>query len=210
MNLFVILILLVSSFYNSCNSDVSSVFTDSSAQQYFVPFINSQFEVQCISTALTTSSQTCGVRYTTDPLFTGLSDEITSMLDTTFTIPGLSADITYYFEFSLLVNSSLKLVDRIHFTAQKGNNVLTFNISYSVFFPGTGLSDWGIVLVVLFGVVFLIALVIIIIVVVKKKGKSESICFFFCILLLLGIIDAPAPNQNGSKTTVDLPDKHTM
>ncbi len=95
--------------------------TDSSTQQYYRPrvsFNNNQFKVECISTALTTSSQTCSMRYTTDPLFTGLSDEITSMLDTLFNIPGLSSDTTYYFEFSLLVNGSLQIVDRISFTPQ--------------------------------------------------------------------------------------------
>ena len=104
--------------------DVSSIFTDSSAQQYFVPqvsFINNQFQVQCISTALTTSSQNCGVRYTTDPLFRELSDEITPMLDKPFHLPGLSADTTYFFEFTLLVNGSLQVVDRIGFTAQTSN-----------------------------------------------------------------------------------------
>ncbi|XP_064406026.1 uncharacterized protein LOC135351045 isoform X2 [Halichondria panicea] len=125
---------------------------DSSAQQYFVPqvsFINNQFQVQCISTALTTSSQNCGVRYTTDPLFRELSDEITPMLDKPFHLPGLSADTTYFFEFTLLVNGSLQVVDRIGFTAQ----------------TSTGLPDWGIALIVLFAI-FLVALVIIIIVVV--------------------------------------------
>ncbi len=95
--------------------------TDSLAQQYFTPqvsFTNDRFEVECKSTALSASGQTCSVRYTTDPLFTGLSDEITSMLDTPFSIPGLSADTIYYFEFSLLVNSSLQVVDRISFIAQ--------------------------------------------------------------------------------------------
>ncbi len=108
--------------YNNCNSD--RCLTDSSAQQYFVPqvsFINNQFQVSCISTALTTSSQICGVRYTTDPLFRELSDEITSMLDTPFHLPGLSADTTYFFEFALLVNGSLQVMDRIGFTAQTSN-----------------------------------------------------------------------------------------
>ena len=95
--------------------------TDSSAQQYFTPqvsFTNDRFVVECKSTALSASGQTCSVRYTTDPLFTGLSDEITSMLDTPFSIPGLSADTIYYFELSLLVNNSLQVVDRISFNTQ--------------------------------------------------------------------------------------------
>ena len=107
---------------NSCNYDDSSaISTDSSSQQYFIPqvsFTNDQFKVECISTALTTSSHICSVRYTTDPLFTGLSAKITSMLDTPFNIPRLSSDTTYYFEFSLLVNGSLQVIDRISFTAQ--------------------------------------------------------------------------------------------
>ncbi len=149
----------------------SSVFIDSSTQQYFVPqvlFVNNQFEVQCISTALTTSSQTCGVRYTTDPLLTGLSDEITSMLDTPFSIPGPSAGTTYYFEFSLLINSSLQVVDHISFIAPTRKiNVLTLRFhNYCIIFPGTGLSDSGIALVVLFSVIFPVITVVIVVVII--------------------------------------------
>ena len=69
--------------------------TDSSAQQHFTPqvsFTNNQFKFECKSTALSASGQTCSVRYTTDPLFTGLSDEVIAVLDTPFNILGLSAD----------------------------------------------------------------------------------------------------------------------
>ncbi|XP_064406008.1 uncharacterized protein LOC135351036 [Halichondria panicea] len=137
---------------------------DSSAQQYFTPqvsFTNDQFEVECISTVLSASGQSCSVRYTTNPLFTGLSDEITSMLDTPFSIPGLSADTIYYFKFSLLVNSSLQIVDRISFIAQ----------------TSTGLPGWGIALiaivVIFFGISTVIIFSICVLHAVRKKRKGN-------------------------------------
>ena len=115
--------------------------TDSSAQQYFTPqvsFTNDRFVVECKSTALSASGQTCSVRYTTDPLFTGLSDEITSMLDTPFNISGLGADTTYYFEFSLLFNSSLQVVDHISFIAPTSKMIVLKLYYYFNYFQVLG------------------------------------------------------------------------
>ncbi len=72
---------------------------------------------ECVSsTESVTGSHVCSVRYTTDPLFTGLSDPLTTMLDTPLVISGLNVSITYYFEFSLLVNNSLTVIERTNFT----------------------------------------------------------------------------------------------
>ncbi len=77
------------------------------------------FVVECESSTVSVAAGSeCKVWYTTEPLYTGLSEQLNTTLDAPLEIPGLNASVTYYFEFSLLVNNSLSIVERNSFTVQ--------------------------------------------------------------------------------------------
>ncbi len=85
------------------------------------------FIVECQSSIgwLTGANHTCGVRYTTDPLYTGLSKQFNVMLNTPLTIQKLSVNVTYYFEFSLPFNDSLVIIEQTEFLAPTGRIYMT-------------------------------------------------------------------------------------
>ena len=63
----------------------------------------------------------CTSQYTTDSMYRNLSAEIIAPLGTQiFALEIPIARETYFFQFSLLVNNTLQIVDRIKFSVQSG------------------------------------------------------------------------------------------
>ena len=63
----------------------------------------------------------CAIQYTTDSMYRNLSAKIITPLGTQISL--LETPITertYFFQFSLLVNNTLQIVDRIKFSVQSG------------------------------------------------------------------------------------------
>ncbi len=85
---------------------------------------------ECVSsTESVIGSHVCSVRYTTNSTYTGLSDPLTTMLDTPLVIPGLNISITYYFEFSFLdVDNSLMIVEQTNFTAPMSKLITSYKM----------------------------------------------------------------------------------
>ncbi len=85
------------------------------------------FIVECQSSIpwLTGTNHTCGIRYTTDPLYTGLLKQLIVMLNTPLSIQGLSVGVSYYFEFSLPLNDSLVIIEQTGFVAPTGRIYMT-------------------------------------------------------------------------------------
>ncbi len=106
------------------------IFTGRFGQGYFNPsvsFANDVFVVECESSTVSVAAGSeCRVQYTTEPLYTELSEQLNTTLDAPLEITGLNASVTYYFEFSLLVDNSLSVVEQNSFTVQPGESVNRF------------------------------------------------------------------------------------
>ncbi|XP_064406250.1 uncharacterized protein LOC135351213 isoform X2 [Halichondria panicea] len=94
--------------------------------QYFRPAVNQssrcQIHVQCLPIhRYFRGNQKCTIRYTTDPEYGNLSNPIINPVGT---IPVLLSRITpgamYYFEFSVLVNDTLLITERIEYITESG------------------------------------------------------------------------------------------
>ncbi len=104
---------------------LSTVFTDY-YNQYFRPAVNQssrcQIRVQCLPIyRYFRGNHKCTIRYTTDPEYGNLSNPIMNPVGTT---PVLLSHITpgsmYYFEFSVLVNDTLLITERIEYVTESG------------------------------------------------------------------------------------------
>ncbi|XP_064406307.1 uncharacterized protein LOC135351259 isoform X2 [Halichondria panicea] len=94
--------------------------------QYFRPAVNQssrcQIRVQCLPIhRYFRGNQTCTIRYTTDPEYGNLSNPIMNPVGKT---PVLLSHVTsgsmYYFEFSVLVNDTLLIAERIEYVTESG------------------------------------------------------------------------------------------
>ncbi len=110
---------------------LSTVFTDY-YNQYFRPAVNQssrcQIHVQCLPIhRYFRGNQTCTIRYTTDPKYGNLSNPIMNPFGTT---PVLLSHVTpgsmYYFEFSVLVNDTLLITERIEYVTESGGTGMKF------------------------------------------------------------------------------------
>ena len=63
----------------------------------------------------------CTIQYATDSMYRNLSAEIIAPLGREISILEIPiAEKTYFFQFSVLINSTLQFVDRIEFSTQAG------------------------------------------------------------------------------------------
>ncbi len=94
--------------------------------QYFRLTVNRssrcQVHVQCLPIhRYFRGNQTCTIRYTTDPEYGNLSNPIMNPVGKT---PVLLSHVTpgsmYYFEFSVLVNDTLLIAERIEYVTESG------------------------------------------------------------------------------------------
>ncbi len=100
---------------------------------YFRPAVNQssrcQIHVQCLPIHIYfRGKQTCTIKYTTDPEYGNLSNPIMNPVGTT---PVLLSRITpgsiYYFEFSVLVNDTLLITERIEYITESGGTGMKFS-----------------------------------------------------------------------------------
>ncbi len=98
----------------TCNVS-SLIITAQQSQFYFTPTIVSTdcvFTGKCFSNGSIGTSD-CNVSYTTDSTYNNTTTTLVSPLNTLFEITGLTSDTLYYFEFTVLVNDTLLVSNRI-------------------------------------------------------------------------------------------------
>ena len=93
--------------------------TVSSSSSYYDPsfsFENCITSVLCSSSLDLSDTTRCVVRYGTDPSYTLLSDPVNGPLNSMFQLPLLEPTTTYYFQTSVLINSTLTVQVQEEFT----------------------------------------------------------------------------------------------
>ena len=58
----------------------------------------------------------CSVQYTTDATYRGLSTAVLAPLNTTFQLPLLNSDSTFYFVFTVPITSTFLVKEQVDFT----------------------------------------------------------------------------------------------
>ena len=93
--------------------------TVSSSSSYYDPsfsFENCITSVLCSSSLDLSDTTRCVVRYGTDPSYTVFSDPVNGPLNSMFQLPLLEPTTTYYFQTSVLINSTLTVQVQEEFT----------------------------------------------------------------------------------------------
>ena len=96
--------------------------TVSSSSSYYDPsfsFENCITSVLCSSSLDLSDTTRCVVRYGTDPSYTLLSDPVNGRLNSMFQLPLLEPTTTYYFQTSVLINSTLTVQVQEEFTTRE-------------------------------------------------------------------------------------------
>ena len=103
------------------------------SDRYFSPELawnNCQAEAQCALADLSSSSNSiCTVQYATDPEQFDAStrdNQLSIPFSTQFALRGLSTDTIYYFQFAVVVNNTLSIVETIKITTDN-SKICIFN-----------------------------------------------------------------------------------
>ena len=96
--------------------------TVSSSSSYYDPsfsFENCITSVLCSSSLDLSDTTRCVIRYGTDPSYTLLSGPVNGPLNSMFQLPLLEPTTTYYFQTSVLINSTLTVQVQEEFTTRE-------------------------------------------------------------------------------------------
>ncbi len=100
---------------NIIKSCINTFVSVKQSQSYFTPTIvptECMFTGKCFSNGSIGTSD-CNVSYTTDSTYNDTTTTLVSPLNTQFEITGLTSDAVYYFEFTVSVNDTLLVSNRI-------------------------------------------------------------------------------------------------